>query len=150
MATLADRIKQLRTEKNITQEELGKIVGVVKSTMSMYESGKSTPNDDIKKILANYFDVSIDYLMGFTDERKQYKASNPDLNKKDEKDIEKATEQFLKGLEGGAMLNGEILDEDDLELFKQAVRNGLTYAKISNKKKYTPKKYRKSENNIDE
>lgn len=142
MATIGNRIKQLRTEKNITQEELGKIVGVVKSTMSMYESGKSTPNDDIKKVLANYFNVSIDYLMGFTDEKKQYKDADPDLNKKDLKDIEKATERFLQGLEGGAMLNGEILDEQDFELFKQAVRNGLTYAKISNKKKYTPKKYR--------
>ena len=42
------------------------------------------------------------------------------------------------------MLNGEILDDEDFELFRQAVKNGLTYAKISNKKKYTPKKYRKN------
>jgi len=40
----------------------------------------------------------------------------------------------------GLMLNGEILDEEDLLLLKQAIRNGLEYAKISNKKKYTPKK----------
>lgn len=144
MATLGDRIKQLLTEKNITQEELGKIVGVVKSTMSMYEGGKSTPNDDIKKMLANYFDVSIDYLMGFTDERKQYKVSVPELNKKDEKDVEKLLNNTMSYLESqeGLMLSGEPIDENDFELLKQAIKNGLEYAKISNKKKYTPKKYR--------
>jgi len=51
MSTIGDRIKQLRTEKNLTQEEFGKIFGIVKSTVSMYESNKSTPDDELKKKL---------------------------------------------------------------------------------------------------
>ena len=41
MSTLANRIKELRTERGLTQEEFGKIFGIVKSTVSLYESGKS-------------------------------------------------------------------------------------------------------------
>lgn len=151
MATLGERIKEERLARKMTQTDLGNICGVTKYTISLYESSKSTPNDDIKNILANYFKVSMDYLLGRTDIKTTYEtASNsksdsydPKLNSKDKRDIEKMTDKFLEGLEGGAMLNGEILDESDLELFKQAVKNGLEYAKISNKKKYTPKKYRK-------
>lgn len=149
MATLGERIKEERLARKMTQTELGNICGVTKYTISLYESNKSTPSDDIKNILANFFHVSIDYLLGRTDVKTAYKSSsevdsyNPELNDKDKRDIEKMTDKFLKGLEGGAMLNGEILDESDLELFKRAVKNGLEYAKISNKKKYTPKKYRK-------
>ena len=51
----------------MTQEEFGKKFGIVKSTVSLYESGKSTPNDQIKKQICNYFHVSLDYLLGNTD-----------------------------------------------------------------------------------
>lgn len=48
MANLSDRIKSLRLSANMTQEEFGKKFGIVKSTVSLYESGKSTPNDETK------------------------------------------------------------------------------------------------------
>lgn len=151
MATLGERIKEERLFHKMTQTDLGNICGVTKYTISLYESNKSTPSDDIKKIMADYFGVSIDYLLGHTGVREMANSAsmdknndfNPKLTNKDKSDIEKMTDDFLKGLEGGAMLNGEILDDSDLELFKQAVKNGLEYAKISNKKKFTPKKYRK-------
>ncbi|MEY8415336.1 helix-turn-helix transcriptional regulator [Tissierella praeacuta] len=72
MSTLAKRIKELRTEKNLTQEEFGKVFGIVKSTVSLYESGKSTPDDEIKKKIAEYFNVSLDYLMGASDIKNPY------------------------------------------------------------------------------
>jgi HTH-type transcriptional regulator, competence development regulator len=67
------------------------------------------------------------------------------LNKKDEKDVEKLLNSTMEYIENqeGLMLNGEILDDQDIELLKQAIKNGLEYAKISNKKRFTPKKYRK-------
>lgn len=64
MASLADRIKQLRLSANMTQEEFGQKFGIVKSTVSLYENGKSTPNDQIKKNICEYFKISIDYLLG--------------------------------------------------------------------------------------
>lgn len=67
MATIAERIKGLRKKAGLTQQELGDRFGVAKSTICQYENGNSTPNDDIKIAMANYFNVSIDYLMGKTD-----------------------------------------------------------------------------------
>jgi len=69
MATLGERLRMLRKEKGLTQEELGRIIGVEKSTISYYESNRSTPNDEIKAKLADFFGVSLDYLLGRTDIR---------------------------------------------------------------------------------
>ena len=43
MANISDRIKMLRTSAGLTQEEFGNIFGIVKSTVSLYESGKAAP-----------------------------------------------------------------------------------------------------------
>lgn len=66
MATIADRIKMLRTTSGMTQEEFGKVFGIVKSTVSLYESGKSCPNDQIKLKICEYFDVPLDFLIGIS------------------------------------------------------------------------------------
>lgn len=69
MTKLSDRIKQLRKSAGMTQEQFGKTFGMVKSTVSLYESGKSTPNDEIKQKICEYFDISFDYLLGRTDNK---------------------------------------------------------------------------------
>lgn len=66
MGTLGSRIKELRLERKITGDELGKILGISKSTISLYEHNKSTPDDAIKKRICSYFNVSFDWLMGLT------------------------------------------------------------------------------------
>lgn len=66
MAT--NRIKELRTNKNMTQSELGKIVNVQKSAISKYEKNRAEPSMDILRKLANYFNVTTDYLLGRTDD----------------------------------------------------------------------------------
>ncbi|WP_213996155.1 MULTISPECIES: helix-turn-helix transcriptional regulator [Tepidanaerobacter] len=67
MPTIGQRIKQLRLENNLTQEDFGKLFGIVKSTVSMYENDKSIPDDEIKKKIAEYFQVTLDWLMGISD-----------------------------------------------------------------------------------
>lgn len=74
MSNLADRIKELRLSKHMTQTDFGNVFGIVKSTISLYESGKSTPNDQIKTKICEYFDVSMDYLLGLTDTKSPYGA----------------------------------------------------------------------------
>jgi len=69
MFNFSTKIKILRQENHLTQEEFGKIFGIVKSTVSMYENGKSIPDDKLKSKIADYFNVSIDWLMGRTDIR---------------------------------------------------------------------------------
>lgn len=64
---MGDIIKQLRTEKGITQEELGKIIGVQKSAIRKYESGmvQNIKRTSIQK-LSDYFGVSPSYLLGIS------------------------------------------------------------------------------------
>lgn len=66
VASISDRIKMLRTTAGMTQEEFGKIFGIVKSTVSLYESGKSCPNDQIKLKICEYFKVPLDFLIGIS------------------------------------------------------------------------------------
>ena len=61
-----DRLRKLREEKDITQRELGAILGIGSTAVNGYETGDSTPNFDRLIKLANYFNVSIDYLCGRT------------------------------------------------------------------------------------
>lgn len=96
MSSLAKRIKQLREEKQLTQEQFGKIFGIVKSTVSLYESGKSTPDDELKKRIAEYFNVSLDYLMGVSDIRYPYKKTPDNQIIKDNDDEIELTPDEIK------------------------------------------------------
>lgn len=58
------RIAELRHKKNITQQELAKTVGVSFQTISKWESGSNMPDITYLPVLAEYFNVSIDQLMG--------------------------------------------------------------------------------------
>ena len=64
---LGKTLKKLRTEKGLTQEELGKIIGVQKSAIHKYESGivENMKRSTIDK-LARFFDVSPSYLLGYS------------------------------------------------------------------------------------
>ena len=70
MATFADRLRSLRKENNITQQELANKFFITKSAVSKYENGVNTPENKLLQELAGFFDVSVDYLLGRTDNRK--------------------------------------------------------------------------------
>ena len=67
MDTFKCRLRELRLEKNITQQELGKLINVSKMAISHWEKGHSEPSISQLIILSNYFEVSVDYLIGKTD-----------------------------------------------------------------------------------
>lgn len=58
-------IKQLRKDRNITQEELAKTIGVTKLTILRWEKGDRVPKADKAQELADYFGVSVPYLLGY-------------------------------------------------------------------------------------
>lgn len=65
-----DRLKMLREETGMTQKELAKAIKINNTTISDYERGdKKDPYMSTLRKLANYFDVTIDYLIGESDER---------------------------------------------------------------------------------
>ncbi len=63
-----ERLKELRKEKNVTQTDISKILNVSKMAVSHWEKGNSEPSIEQLKILAKYFDVSVDYLVGFSNQ----------------------------------------------------------------------------------
>lgn len=74
-----NRIRALRTEKNITQLRLSMELEVAQETISAYEKGKHAPSLKSLLKLADLFDVSIDYLVGRFDVRKmERRDSLPD------------------------------------------------------------------------
>lgn len=75
MATMGQRIKELRKEYEFTQEELGSKLGVSKPAISMYENDKMSAEDHIKLKLCKIFDVSLDYLMGLSNSRHSDKVA---------------------------------------------------------------------------
>ncbi|TCO79098.1 helix-turn-helix domain-containing protein [Marinisporobacter balticus] len=62
-----DRLKELRVEKNLTQEELAKIFNTGKASISHYESNRRMPDAHSIEKFAEFFSVSTDYLLGRTD-----------------------------------------------------------------------------------
>ena len=67
MTIFKERLKELRCEKNITQQELGKLLNASKMAISHWEKGHSEPSITQLIILSNFFEVSVDYLIGKTD-----------------------------------------------------------------------------------
>lgn len=72
MATFAERIKSLRLARGMTQDALGKVIGLKSDSICIYEKGKHYPEVRNLIILADYFGVSTDYLLGRSD--------NPEIN----------------------------------------------------------------------
>lgn len=139
----------LLKEKNVTAYRVAKETGIATATLSDWKNGRSKPKQDKLKKIADYFGVSLDYLVGKTDIRQTANESNwkPQLNDKDEKDIQKKIQSILDDLDNpndSLMYNGEPLELDDItkELLRASMENGLRIAKIKAKEKYTPKKYR--------
>ncbi len=64
----AERIKMLRRDKKITQSALAELLGVTKTQVSDLENGKTTTSIERLIALADYFDVSLDYLVGRSDD----------------------------------------------------------------------------------
>lgn len=65
------RLKELRENKGLNQSELADLLHISSSAIGMYETDKRDPSDDLKILIANFFGVSVDYLMGTETENKR-------------------------------------------------------------------------------
>lgn len=68
---LKDTIKKLRQEKKLTQSGLAKKLGVTQSTIAGIEIGRREPSIELMTQLAEFFGVSVDYLLGLEEEDKE-------------------------------------------------------------------------------
>ena len=74
----ADRLKEIRAEKGITQVQLAETMGVSKGTVAMWETGKREPNFETLNQLSGIFDKRIDYILGYSND-----GSSPQMTEED-------------------------------------------------------------------
>lgn len=130
----ATKLKKLRTEKNLTQEDLAKKSGISIKSISRYELGETIPRSGkYYEKLANALEVDTDYL--FSQETNFLLNARKEFGYKGSKDAEEIVNGMI-----GLMAGGE-LPEEDKETILNAVQEAFYMAKIENKK-YTPKKYK--------
>ena len=65
---ICERIRELRKEKNISQKALGQKIGVSQKAIDYWERGVNEPKASYIVAMAEFFDVSADYLLGITEE----------------------------------------------------------------------------------
>lgn len=69
MSKLGERLKELREEKGLLGKDLAKVFNVESATITNWEKGNRCPKDDTLIKLADFFDCSLDYLLGRTDNK---------------------------------------------------------------------------------
>jgi len=72
MAEKYERIRNLREDADLTQAELGQRINVPQRTYAYYESGERMIPPQVLIALARFYHVSIDYLVGLTDQKTPY------------------------------------------------------------------------------
>ena len=81
MATTAERIKQLRKKKGISQSELAEVIGVKNNTVSTWERGTRKPDFEALNLLSDYFEVSFEYILGSSEkEEARVKPTQDELD----------------------------------------------------------------------
>lgn len=133
--------EKLLNERGITAYRFCKDTGVSSSTISTWKKKNSKCNTELAETIANYFDVTIDYVLTGKRESEDY------LTRKDDRDIKKKLDSIMKDIrdanDGPLYYNGEEVDETDLSLLENAIESAMKQLKIVNKKKYNPYKNKK-------
>ncbi|MGE5422868.1 MAG: helix-turn-helix domain-containing protein [Ignavibacteriales bacterium] len=105
------RLRTFRDAKDLTQKQLGEVVGVHESTISLWETDKREPDMNQLAILASYFDTTCDYLiLGYTPSSymaeievnwpglaKRLKAAAHKVDEKDKERIKRTIDMYLEG-----------------------------------------------------
>ena len=132
--TIYERIKELARVKKISIRELEKQLGFSNGTIRNWIN--RTNSQSLEKV-ANYFNVSTDYLLGRSEKKHYY-----DLTEKDEKDIGIQVDKILNDMTGDVSFYGEPMTKADKEKLRASLEVAVRVSMIEAKKKFTPKKYR--------
>ena len=134
----------LLQKNGVTSYKVSKETGVSQSTLSDWKRGLSTPKLDKLQKIADYFGVTVNYLMTGEDSIESPKAA---LTPKDERDIAEDLENIMNKLSnkeaGPASFDGQELSDESAELFREELEIALKRLKLINKEKYNPKKNKK-------
>lgn len=133
-----DRIEELRKAHNLSQGKLEELLGFSNGSINKWKT--SVPKADRLQKIADYFGVTIDYLM--TGSTKEWE---PTITEKDEKDIKKKLDDLINQLstDTGLMYDGEPMDEESLDAVRAALEVAERTAMLEARRKFTPNKYKK-------
>ena len=96
MSSFGERLRELRIENNLTQEELASHFGLHKTRISQYELNKRQADDEMKKKFALYFNVSLDWLLGLSDIRNYTDDSNITIALNSDRDYDDLPDEAIK------------------------------------------------------
>lgn len=133
-----NRIAELRSRENLTQKDFAKKINMNYSVISRIETGERPIRDDELINIANFFNVTTDYLLG--------RSHDPRLTKKEERDLQRELDSWIKELDQGTLqmkLDGNEIDEEVKQFIIDSMEDTLTLARIKAKEKFTPNRYKK-------
>lgn len=113
----AKRLTDLRERKNLLQKDISNIFQVEQATVSNWENGKRIPDSDMLIKLANFFEVSVDYLLG------NENTNNLDKDLMEQEALKKALQK------SGFMENDEDLTDEELEKLFEFVNANKKFLK---------------------
>lgn len=136
--SLLYRIKDLASQRKVSLAEVEREAGLSSGSITKWD--KSSPKAESLQKVANYFNVTTDYLLGRTD--------TPQFTARNERDVQKMLTELKDGLSNEHTLaylknDGEEIDEEDAELLAEALDFVVRQSKLIAKKKFTRKDYRK-------
>jgi len=106
-------IRDLRIKNKLSSKELSKILNISESAISLYESGKRKPSISLIIKMADYFNVSTDYLLGVTEKNHQF-------NTESETDLSVIIDNIVCSFENSdcILYDGKIIDKNLAAIFK--------------------------------
>ncbi|WP_088291610.1 helix-turn-helix domain-containing protein [Bacillus mycoides] len=113
---LNERLKLLRTERKLTQEQFATAVGITKASVSKFENGIKTPSRETLEKIADHFNVTTDYLLG--------RSEDPELNEQENNIVTEEGKNILALIES--------LPEDERKKAWEQLEMYVTY--MQNKK----------------
>lgn len=126
------RLKAMRKDRKETQEDIAKLLRIQRTTVGEYERGNICPPMDKMKVLADHFEVSVDYLMGNTNFQ-----TAEERNEESPHDVSKAMKRILEDLQQNRhalTFDGEILDDESRGLLISSLEQSLRMGKIMQKR----------------
>lgn len=138
--------EQLLQKRGVTSYKVAKEAGVTQTALSNWKAGRSTPTTKTLQKIADYFGVTVDYLISGKDDSSEDNRET-ELSARDERDIAKDLDRIMseikKGDDGPLHYNGVEIDDASINLLQNAIEYALRETKKENKVKYNPRKNQK-------
>lgn len=115
MPKFNERLKELRKEAKLSQQEFANRIGISKSSVNMYERGEREPGMDTLEAIADFFNVDMDYLFGNSDIKNKHRIPTVDPSIFQYDNIEPMPNMVSKPLLGTIACGEPILAQENIE-----------------------------------